>query len=130
MSYGVKNYLGVGDKDLYRTCPKILKYQFTEEFRNRLRLSDKCCFRMKEEPLQKWAKENNKPYGIIGIMQDEGGRRERSQCLAFSGKKLKNFQPLVPITKEWENWFINTYDIKFNKISSIFIVIFFFIIIF
>lgn len=54
-------------------CPKILKYQFSDDFN--IKLSDKCCFRMKEEPLHKWQKENNKPYGIVGIMREEEGRR-------------------------------------------------------
>lgn len=91
-------------------CPKILKYQFSNDFN--IKLSDKCCLRMKEEPLHKWQKENNKPYGILGIMREEEGRRSLAQCLAFRGKKLKNFQPLAPITKEWEDWFIKTYNIK------------------
>lgn len=111
-SYGVKNYLGKGDKKLYRVCPQKLKYQFTEEFKNRMKLSDHCCMRLKEEPVKEWQKENKKPYAMIGIMRDEGGRRERSNCLAFKGKKLSAFQPLVPVTKEWENWFIKTYNIK------------------
>lgn len=91
-------------------CPKILKYQFSDDFN--IKLSDKCCLRMKEDPLHKWQKENNKPYGILGIMREEEGRRSTAQCLAFRGKKLKNFQPLAPITKEWEEWFIETYNIK------------------
>ena len=45
-------------------------------------------------------------------MQAEGGRRNRAQCLAFRGKKLKSFQPLAPITKEWEDWFIETYNVS------------------
>ena len=104
---GIENTLS--GKPMYRMCPKILKYQFTEE--NTLKISDMCCMRMKEEPLQKWQKENNKPYGIVGIMREEGGRRFGAQCLAFSGKKLKNFQPLAPLTKDWEQWFIDTYNI-------------------
>lgn len=91
-------------------CPKKLKYQFSDDFN--IKLSDKCCFRLKEEPLKEWQKENNKPYGILGIMREEEGRRSRAKCLAFQGKKLKNFQPLAPITKEWESWFIDKYNIK------------------
>ena len=93
-----------------RTCPKILMYQFTEN--NKLRISDRCCVKLKEEPLLNWAKHNKKDIAIIGIMQEEGGRRTQSTCLQFSGKKLKKFQPLVPITKDWEDWFIKTYNIK------------------
>jgi 3'-phosphoadenosine 5'-phosphosulfate sulfotransferase (PAPS reductase)/FAD synthetase len=32
--------------------------------------------------------------------------------LAYDGKKLKLFQPMAPLTKEWEDWFIDAYDIK------------------
>ncbi len=85
-------------------CPEILKYQFTEDFK--IKISDKCCNRLKEEPLKKWQKENGKPYAIIGLMRAEGGRRESAQCLAFKDGKLKAFQPLAPLTKEWEDWYI------------------------
>ena len=93
-----------------RTCPQKLMYQFTEE--NKLRISDICCVKMKEEPLIKWAKDNKRNIAIIGIMKEEGGRRTQSTCLKFSGKNLKKFQPLVAITKEWENWFIKEYEIN------------------
>ena len=100
----------ISGKPMARPCPKKLLYQFTDE--NKLKISDMCCYRLKEEPLFKWQKENNKPYGIVGLMRTEGGRRDRAQCLAFTGKKLKNFQPLVPVTKEWEDWLIDTYNIQ------------------
>lgn len=92
-----------------RVCPKKLKYQFSKEFN--LKVSDKCCKYLKEKPLDEWAKENGKKYAIIGIMPDEGGRRESAKCLAFTGKNLKAFQPLVPVTKDWEKWFIEKYNI-------------------
>lgn len=114
----VRAYMGIENtlsgKPIYRECPKILKYQFTEE--NTLKISDMCCMRMKEEPIQKWQEENNKSYGIVGVMREEGGRRFNAQCLSFSGKKLKNFQPLAPITKDWEQWFIDTYNIEICNI--------------
>lgn len=97
-------------KPIFRPCPKKLMYQFTEE--NTLKISDMCCFRLKEEPLQKWQEQNNKKYSILGIMREEGGRRNNAQCLAFTGKNLKKFQPLAPVTKEWENWLIEKYNIK------------------
>ena len=95
-------------------CPNILKYQFSEDFN--LKVSAKCCDRMKKDPLHKWQKENNKAYGIVGIMQSEGGERMTAQCLAFKGNKLKNFQPLAPMTKEWEEWFIETYNVEICEI--------------
>lgn len=93
-----------------RTCPKKLMYQFTEE--NKLRISDICCVKMKEEPLIKWAKDNERNITITGIMKEEGGRRTQSTCLQFRGKILKKFQPLAPITKDWEEWVISKYNIK------------------
>ena len=110
----VRAYIGIentlNNKPIFRGCPKVLKYQFTKE--NTLKISDMCCMKMKEEPLKEWQKENNKPYTIVGIMREEGGRRFNAQCLSFKGKKLNNFQPLAPITKDWEDWFIKTYNIK------------------
>lgn len=93
-----------------KTCPKKLMYQFTPE--NTLKISDMCCLKMKEEPLIEWSKSHNKNITIIGIMKEEGGRRTQSTCLVFKGKKLKKFQPLTPLTKEWESWFINEYNVK------------------
>lgn len=48
---------------------------------------------------------------MIGITRDEKGQRESAQCLAFHGKKLSAFQPLVVVTREWEQWFIDNYNI-------------------
>lgn len=93
-----------------RECPKILRYHFTDE--NKLRISDKCCEKLKEEPLINWAEENKRSISIIGLMKAEGGRRTKATCLAFQGDKLKKFQPLVPVTKEWEDWVINEYNIN------------------
>lgn len=113
-TWAIENYLGEGEKKLFRPCPDILKYQFTDDFK--LKVSDQCCLKMKEEPVHKWQKENNKPYGILGIMQEEGGRRFNSGCLAFRGGKLKNFQPLAKVTHEWEKWFIDEYKIPLCKL--------------
>lgn len=111
---GIKHYLHISDDGItwsnQHSCPAKLKYQFTPEFK--IKISDKCCLRMKEEPLDTWGRENNKPYTIIGIMREEGGRRENAQCLAFRKGKFKAFQPLSPITKEWEEWFIEAYNVE------------------
>lgn len=91
-------------------CPQKLLYQFTNE--NNIKISDKCCLRLKEEPLTLWSKNNNKPFNINGIMKSEGGRRRTANCLAFRNDKFKFFQPLAPLTKDWEEWFIIKYNIK------------------
>lgn len=91
-------------------CPNILRYQFTDDFD--LKISDKCCKRLKKDPLKLWQAENNKPYGIIGLMREEGGNRSKASCIAFKSNGKMNFQPLVPLTKEWEEWFIEKYNIE------------------
>lgn len=96
-------------RPIMRACPRILMYQFTDE--NKLKISDACCERMKEKPMETWSKENGRPYHISGIMREEDGRRKQSQCLAFHGGKIA-FNPLVQITKDWEEWFIEKYDIE------------------
>jgi len=92
-------------------CPKILQYQFTQDYHG-IKMSDKCCKRLKEEPLDEFGHQNNKQYSIVGIMPSEGGRRESAKCLSFSGKTLKYFHPLVPVSKAWEDWFIDQYNIE------------------
>lgn len=91
-------------------CPKVLRYQFEDKIN--LKISDKCCIRLKEQPMKKYSKEHKKPFAIIGVMASEGGRRMKSKCLAFNNNHFKAFQPLVPITKEWEDWYIETYNVK------------------
>ena len=117
---GVLQYLGERtDKapwQAQRSCPKGLRYQFTDECK--IKISDKCCLRLKEEPLNQWGKENNKPYTIIGIMQSEGGRRENAKCLSFRSGKFRAFQPMAPLTKDWEEWFIEKFNVEICKIYS------------
>lgn len=91
-------------------CPKKLEYQFSEKFK--LKISKKCCEYFKEKPALEWSIENNKPYAIVGLTQDEGRGRSRVQCLAFNGNKLKSFQPLNKVTKDWEDWFIQRNNVE------------------
>lgn len=114
MTEFVKNYLNEGTKQLFRPCPNKLKYQFTKDFN--IKVSDMCCVKMKEEPLQKWQKENNKAYSILGLMREEGGRRGKIECLAFKRGVLKSFYPLAKVDKEWEEWFIGKYNIELCKL--------------
>lgn len=109
---GVKAYLGELEGKKWSSqfsCPLALKYQFTSDFK--LNISDKCCIKMKEEPLHNWAKINNKPYSFVGLRRDEGGRRSSAKCLVFKGNKLYNVQPLAVINNEFEEWFIKEYNV-------------------
>ena len=116
----VQRYLGLSKrpKDTDITvkrymCPNKLLFQFTNSYlKDGLKISDKCCIHLKENPLHEWQNRNNKPYGIVGLMHDEGGRRITAKCLTFQSNTLKAFQPLVPITKSWEEWFIKNYNVE------------------
>lgn len=110
----IRAYLGEcmrrDGKPVWRECPKILRYQFTNE--NTLKISDLCCDELKKKPLAEWQKEHGKPYPITGIRRSEGGHRRRSQCTVFRGDKLQRFNPIVLATDDWCEWFIKKHDIK------------------
>lgn len=110
----VKNYIDFERKSRFK-CPKILQYQFTDDFP--LKLSDKCCYELKKKPAHKWAKENNKSIVILGLRMAEGGQRKNAKnCLVFSKDKLKGFKPLNPISDDWMNWFIEKYNIELCRL--------------
>ena len=67
----VKRYLGIIESNTKFRCPKMLEYQFTEEFK--IKLSDNCCRKMKKEPIHKWEKANNRLIAITGMRNSEGG---------------------------------------------------------
>ena len=96
-------------------CPNILKYQFSPDFKW-LKISDKCCDYLKKKPILEYKKSTGRTIDIVGIMAAEGGRRSSAVCLAFSGNRLKQFHPLAPVSLEWEQWFIEKYNIPLCKI--------------
>lgn len=110
---GVKNYLGIGNKPHLRMCPQKLRYQFTEEFK--IKISDLCCLKMKEEPMTKWAEENHRTIAITGIMIEEGGRRTNAKCIVNSGK-ITFFNPLSKVNKDFEEWLIEKFHLEICKI--------------
>ena len=115
----IKVYIGEDENKKWSpkfSCPKKLKYLFEDKNATNFYISMECCIKMKEEPMINWEIENDKKYPIIGIMQAEGGGRSNANCMNFTSKNydadLKSFQPLVKITKDWEDWFIEKYDVK------------------
>lgn len=91
-------------------CIEKLKYQFTTDFK--LKVSDKCCLKLKEEPLREYEKQSGRNIAILGIMPSEGGRRNNAKCIV----KDKHFSPLVKVNKDWEDWFIEEHNIKLCKL--------------
>lgn len=118
---GLQHYLGVADDKQWSKqycCPEALKYQFTPNWQNSFKISNKCCNELKKKPMKEYSKTHNRPININGIMRDEGGQREHANCLAFHGNKLTAFQPLSPLTKEWEDWFIKTYNVELCELYN------------
>lgn len=116
---GLKNYLGVGEKhwSSSNSCPKRLKYQFTQEYlENGFPISDECCLQLKENPLKKWEKEHGIEIAITAILKEEGGRRQNAQCLVFRGNKPRTFQPFAPVTNDFLNYLVEKYGIELCKL--------------
>lgn len=66
------------------------------------KVSDKCCYYMKEKPCDDWAKEHNSvPY--LGLMASEGGQREfgltRNGCNYF-GKDVIRSAPFAIFSRQ------------------------------
>lgn len=93
------------------SCPKILLYQYSDDFK--IHLSNKCCYKLKKEPIHNWEKENEKPISITGIRKDEKGERANIRyCITSRNKKTIAFHPLLVIDDQWENEFIKRNNVK------------------
>lgn len=109
----VKKYISGYDKNGFASkfvCPKILQYQFEEK--GKYNYSNKCCYKLKKEPMHQWAKANNKTITLTGMRKSEGGNRERLGCTIFLKDKLVKFHPLIVVDDKWENEFVKKYNIK------------------
>lgn len=114
MTKTVSDYLGNGNKKTF-LCPDRLKYQFSKDFF--LKISDKCCFKMKKKVAEDFAKENNRPIAITGVRQSEGGSRQSMRgCTTFTGDKLHKFHPLFPMENDWIDWFIQENKIELCRL--------------
>jgi 3'-phosphoadenosine 5'-phosphosulfate sulfotransferase (PAPS reductase)/FAD synthetase len=109
-----EKYLGLSSKIKF-LCPQCLKYQFNKSYN--LKISDKCCYKLKKEPIAKWENKSGKYIKILGIRREEGGMRNISGCTVFDNKnQLKVFKPLAPLTNDWCDWFCKSYNIKLCKL--------------
>lgn len=111
-----KSIISYKEGDNAFSCPKILKYQFEPSFK--IKLSNKCCYLMKKQPIKKWEKENNRSISIIGLRQEEGGeRRNHKACIVTdeSGKVIR-FKPLNPVPQVWEDQYIERRNIKLCRL--------------
>ena len=99
----------------YRTCPKSLMYQIGADFN--LKISNKCCMKLKKEPMAKYEKESARYIAITGMTKAEGGQRINLSCIITDNTtgKVKRFHPLSVITqenKQWEDWYIQERKIE------------------
>lgn len=97
-----------------RRCPQFLKYQFEQQMP--FKISGKCCDRLKKDSFHKWHKENKKRIHITGMMREEGGQRNNTVCILKKNDKVIGFNPLSKVSKEWEQWFIDKYNIKLCRL--------------
>ena len=106
----IKKYLNPETMPKFK-CPDILRYMF--ENRGKYNVSNKCCYKLKKDLAHKWQRANNKTVTITGMRNEEGGNRERLTCLTSNNTK---FHPLVVVSEEWEEQFIEHFKIKLCKL--------------
>lgn len=110
----VVRYKEMSGKSRYG-CPKCLLYQFDHNFS--LKLSDKCCYRLKKDISHKWEKENKKHILMTGMLAEEGGQRANLiNCIITKKDKVVKFHPLLVCSTDFENYFIEKYDIELCKL--------------
>lgn len=116
MSKTIRKYLGLEKGNSIYTCPKMLEYQFTPEFK--IKCSDQCCYKLKKEPARKWEKENNRHIVLTGMRKEEGGQRKSLKGCIITDKEgnITKFHPLLVVSEEFENWFIDKHQIKLCKL--------------
>ena len=116
LSKTYQRYINPSENRKSFECPSVLKYQFSEDFK--LKISNKCCFKLKKEPAKKWSKENNKTIILTGMRKEEGGARANIKGCILTDKKgnIKKFHPLLVVSDDWEKWFIEKNDIKLCKL--------------
>lgn len=90
-----------------------MRFQFTKEYKaSGVKLSDKCCYKLKKEVALRYEEESGRTIAITGIRGEEGGMRALGGCTIFNDGKLKRFHPLKVITDEWEDEFIKRENIE------------------
>lgn len=98
-------------KDSRFSCPDKLRYQFTKDFN--IKISNKCCYKLKKDVAEEWRKLNNKQITITGMRSDEGGLRAVLKgCAVFDEDKLKKFHPLQPLNEDFIDWYIQQRNIE------------------
>lgn len=96
--------------DGFAPCPKKLMYQKEPEFT--LNISHKCCLEFKKNPAKEYAKQSKRSITITGMIKAERGQRTHINCAFIKNDKLQKFHPLAVVTKEFEDWYIESRKIR------------------
>ena len=110
----IQRYLNPSEKRKSFGCPLNLNYQFEKDFT--IKISNQCCYKLKKEPVKKWAEQNNKSITIAGMRKEEGGTRKSLDCIITKNGKAVKFHPLAVVDDEWENEFIKRNNIQLCKL--------------
>lgn len=111
----VERYLNRPDKRF--SCPDRFKYQFSKTFD--IKVSNKCCSKLKKDVIAKWSKDNLRPITITGMRANEGGTRGMIKgCTIFNENSLKKFHPLLPLEDSFVEWYIQERNIKLCELYS------------
>lgn len=98
----------------YMPLPKFLE----KLYKSNIKISSRCCYVMKERPLDDYAKETGKK-SIVGIMAAESKRREqgwlRTGCNNFGGSSPKS-KPLSFWTEQDILLYLKTYAVQYCPI--------------
>lgn len=116
LTTSIKKYLGIEKGNSIYTCPNVLQYQFTPEFK--IKCSEKCCDKLKKEPARKWEKVNNRNIVLTGMRKEEGGQRKALKGCVITDKNgnVTKFHPLLVVDDGFEDWFIDKYQIELCKL--------------
>lgn len=97
-------------------CPKILQYQFGEDFT--LNISDRCCYEFKKKPIHEYEIETGKA-AILGLRMNEGGQRaSHSGCIVAKEGKIKKFKPLNPVSDTFIDEFVKRFEIPLSRLYT------------
>jgi len=113
ITHYLKMYLDENDNGNFKSkykCPKMLKYQFTPDFK--LHCSHLCCNKLKKDLIHRWQKESKRVVCLTGMRKEEGGQRANINCVIKKNNQLVMFHPLLVVNEDWENQFLNINKIK------------------
>ena len=114
MVKSVRKYLGKEESNRMNVCPKCLEYQFSKDFK--LKVSDRCCLRMKKQPFHEYEKKSGRKIAITGMRKEEGGQRASSLSngctLTDRDGNLMKFHPLAVVDDAFEEWYIKERKIR------------------